>query len=620
MLYYGKERLKEVTDLFDMVKQWFWYDWIMLILRLTICVSLIFTIVQVHEQLTLPLWGVVFWEIAAFSVPWLCLLLNFRYYLVAEMLLSGGISLYLVTLFPDAYLVFLLPAFMIAANSAHKSYRWSLPITIFVIPILINAVSQQPTPWLSIVHTGLAYTIGFVFHLLVVNHRQNEIIRDQNTVLKQYVSQIERVTILEERNRLSKELHDTIGHSYTSIIMGMETLRPELTTSAAQDRLDSLLDLARKSIGEVRRYVHQMDSPENRLPLIEALKKLIDEFQANSSVSVRFRPIGEEFPLPRQAQITFYRCLQESLTNAVRHGQATEIIVSLHFEQRQTRLEVQDNGQGAEQLEEGFGLAAMKERAFNLQGQISVYSKSGEGTVVTCTLPRQVELPGEVIRVLVVDDQPFIRESLRILLEGQRDLQVVGLAEDGQQAVTICGQMQPQVVLMDLDMPNMDGVSATKIIKQNWPDIQVLILTTFQEKEKAIEVLRSGADGYLLKSMEPGELAETIRLLHRGGTIIAHDMSAKLFEDLEMSETEAEAQRIETKPLETKPLEAYGLTPRELEILQLVTQGLRYKTIAAKLYLSDGTVRNYASSVYLKLDVRNREEAVRKALAAGILQ
>lgn len=601
--------------MFDMVKQWFWYDWIMLALRLTICISLIFTIVQVHEQLTLPLWGVVFWEIAAFSVPWLCLLLNFRYYLVAEMILSGGISLYLVTLFPEAYLVFLLPAFMIAANSAHNSYRWTVPVTILVIPVLINVVSHQPTPWLSIVHTGLAYTIGFVLHLLVVNHRQNEIIRNQNTVLEQYVSQIERVTILEERNRLSKELHDTIGHSFTSIIMGMETLRPELFTSAAQDRLDSLLDLARKSIDEVRGYVHHMDSPEDRLPLIEALKTLIDEFQANSNVNVRFRTMGEEFLLPRQAQITLYRCLQESLTNAVRHGHATEIIVSLQFEQQQTRLEVQDNGQGTEQLQEGFGLAAMKERAFSLQGQISVYSKLGEGTVVTCTLPRQVELPDEVIRVLLVDDQPFIRESLRILLEGQRDLQVVGMAEDGQQAVTICGQMQPQVVLMDLDMPNMDGVSATKMIKQNWPDVHVLILTTFQEKEKAMEVLRSGADGYLLKSVKPNELAETIRLIHRGGTIIAQDMSAKLFEDLDMSEIEVKAQS-----METKPLEAYGLTPREIEILQLVTQGLRYKTIASKLYLSDGTVRNYASSVYLKLDVRNREEAVRKAIAAGILQ
>lgn len=600
--------------MFDMVKQWFWYDWIMLALRLMICISLISTMVPVQEQLTLPLWGAIFWEIMAFSVPWLCLLLNFRYYLIAEMILSGGICLYLVFLFPEAYLAFIVPAFMIAANSAQKSYRWSGPITILVIPILFNVVSHQSTPWLAFAHTGLAYALGFAFHLLVVNHRQSEIIRDQNTVLEQYVSQIERVTILEERNRLSKDLHDTIGHSYTSIIMGMETLRLELFTSVGQDKLDSLLHLARKSIDEIRGYVHQMDSPEDRLPLIEALKKLIDEFQANSNVNVRFRTIGEECPIPRQAQITFYRCLQESLTNAVRHGHATEIVVSLQFEQQQTRLEVQDNGQGAEHLQEGFGLTAMKERAFNLQGQISVYSELGEGTVVTCTLPRQVELPDEVIRLLLVDDQPFIRESLRILLEGQRDLQVVGLAEDGQQAVTMCEQVQPQVVLMDLDMPNMDGISATKMIKQNWPDIHVLILTTFQAKEKAIEVLRSGADGYLLKSMEPHELAETIRLIHRGGTIIAHDMSTKLFEDLDMSQIEATAQSIETKPLD-----AYGLTSRELEILQLVTQGLRYKTIASKLYLSDGTVRNYASSVYLKLDVRNREEAVQKAVAAGLV-
>ncbi|NEW04948.1 response regulator [Paenibacillus sp. SYP-B3998] len=600
--------------MFDMVKQWFWYDWIMLILRLIICISLILTMVEVQEQLTLPLWAAVFWEIIAFSVPWLILLLNFRYYLVAEMILYGGICLYLSFLFPEAYLVFLMPAFMIAANSAQKSYRWSGPITILVIPILINMVSIQSNPWLTIAHTGLAYAIGFAFHLLVVNHRQNEIIRDQNTVLEQYLSQIERVTLLEERNRLSKDLHDTVGHSYTSIIMGLETLRPELSTKLGEDKLDSLLHLARRSIDEVRGYVHQMDSPQDRLPLVQSLKQLIDEFQANSKVNVRFRALGDECSLPKQTQMTFYRCLQESLTNAVRHGHATEIVVSLQFEQRQTRLEVQDNGQGAENLQEGFGLTAMKERAFNLQGQISVYSELGEGTVVTCTLPRQMELPDQVIRLLLVDDQPFIRESLRILLEGQRDLQVVGLAEDGGQAVAMCEQAQPQVVLMDLDMPNMDGISATKMIKQHWPDIRVLILTTFQEKEKAIEVLRSGADGYLLKSMEPRELAETIRLVHRGGAIIAQDMSTKLFEELGISQIETEAQSAETKSMDP-----YGLTSRELEILELVAKGLRYKTIASRLYLSDGTVRNYASTVYLKLGVRNREEAVQKAVEAGLL-
>jgi DNA-binding NarL/FixJ family response regulator/signal transduction histidine kinase len=605
---------EEVIDLFDMVKQWFWYDWILLLFRLILSVSIIFNLVEVQGELTLPLWGAISWEIIAFSVPWFCLLLNFKYYLVTEMILSGGISLYLTFLFPDAYLTILMPAFMIAANSAQKSYRWSGPITILVIPILINVVSHQSTPWLIIVHTGLAYAIGFAFHLLVVNHRQNEIIRDQNTVLEQYVSQIERVTILEERTRLSKDLHDTIGHSYTSIIMGLETLRLELATSAGQDKLDSLLQMARKSIDEVRGYVHQMESPQDKLPLSEAVKQLLDEFQANSNVNVRFRSFGEESPIPKQAQITFYRCLQESLTNAVRHGQATEIVVSLQFEQQQTRLEVQDNGLGAEHLQEGFGLTAMKERAFNLQGQISIYSELGEGTVVTCTLPRQVELPNEVIRLLLVDDQPFIRESLRILLEGQRDLQVVGMAEDGQQAVDICEQLRPQVVLMDLDMPNLDGISATQIMKQKWPDMRVLILTTFQQKEKAIQVLRSGADGYLLKSIEPRELVETIRLVHRGGTIISHDMSTKLFEELEISLKELEAPSVGMKASDE-----YGLTARELEILQMVAQGLRYKTIASKLYLSDGTVRNYASSVYLKLDVRNREEAVQKAVQAGFL-
>jgi len=600
--------------LFDMVKQWFWYDWILLLFRLIFSVSIILTMVEFQGGLTLPLWGAISWEIIAFSVPWFCLLLNYKCYLVTEMILSGGISLYLSFLFPEAYLSFLMPAFMIAANSAKKSHRWSGPITILVIPILISVVSRQSTPWLVFVHTGLAYALGFAFHQLVVNHRQNEIIRDQNTVLEQYVSQIERVTILEERTRLSKDLHDTIGHSYTSIIMGLETLRLELVTDVGQDKLDSLLHLARKSIDEVRGYVHQMESPQDRLPLIEELKQLIDEFQTNSNVNVRFRTLGEESPIPRQTQMTLYRCLQESLTNAVRHGQATEIVVTLQFEQRQTRLEVQDNGQGVEHLQEGFGLKAMKERAFNLQGQISIYSELGEGTLVTCTLPRQVELSDEVIRLLLVDDQPFIRESLRTLLEGQGDLKVVGMAEDGQQAVDICEQVQPQVVLMDLDMPNRDGISATQLIKQQWPDIRVLILTTFQEKEKAIEVLRSGADGYLLKSMEPRELAETIRLVHHGGTIIAHDMSTKLFEDLETSQNGSEAQSVESKTLD-----AYGLTSRELEILKMVAQGLRYKTIASRLYLSDGTVRNYASSVYLKLDVRNREEAVQKALEVGFL-
>ena len=593
----------------DMVKQWFWYDWIMLSIRLLTSVSLILTTITFQEGLALPLWIVIFWEIAAFSIPWICLQLNYKYYLYTEFLLFGGLSIHLTSLFPEAFPSFITSAFLIAANSAYLSYRWTAPTAVFVMPWILYAVAPSNSYWVMATYFGLAYVMGFAFHLLIVNHRQNETIRKQNAVLEQYMSQIERITLAEERNRMSRELHDTVGHAYTSIIMGMETLRSELTTQTGMQRLDSLLELGRKSIEEVRGYLHQMDTSQQMFTLVQSLQKLGDEFQEHAQVDVSLRTFGEELPLSRQAKMAFIRCLQESLTNAVRHGMATEIIVTLQFEQQYTRLEVQDNGRGMEDWREGFGMNAMKERAINLQGQVSVYTKPGEGTLVACTLPRQAETADEQIRLLIVDDQPFVRESLRALLDRNQDLNVAGLAEGGGQAIELCESLQPHVVLMDLDMPRMGGAEATKRIKQQWPHIRVLIFTTFQDTEQALDLLRNGADGFLLKSAEPLELADTIRLIHRGGTLIGQGMSHKIFEKLEES----------VESPQSKAAATYDLTAREIEILQLVAKGLRYKTIASKLYLSDGTVRNYASSAYVKLGVRSKEEAVLKATEMGII-
>ncbi|MFC4102667.1 response regulator [Paenibacillus xanthanilyticus] len=594
----------------DMVKQWIWYDWIMLGLRLIASVSLILTTIRFQEGLALPLWTVIFLEIAAFSIPWVCLQLNYSYYLFAEILLFGGLCIHLTSLFPEAYLTFLVSAFLTAANSAHRSYRWTAPATVFLLPGVFHAVAPSNGYWFMVTYYGLAYVMGFAFHLLIVNHRQNTTIRQQNKVLEQYMSQIERITLAEERNRLSRELHDTVGHAYTSILMGMETLRSELATDTGSQRLDALLELGRQSIEDVRRYLHQMESAQQSRSLVLSLQQLGDEFQAHAQVEVNFSAYGEESPLSRQAKMTFIRCLQESLTNAVRHGQATEITVTLHFGQQYTRLEVQDNGRGMEEWREGFGMNAMKERAMNLQGQVSVYTKPGGGTLVVCNLPRPAEEQAdEHIRLLVADDQSFIRESLRTLFDKYPDLNVVGLAEDGEQAVDLCESLQPHVVLLDIDMPRIDGVQATKLIKQQWPHIRVLILTTFQDTDQALDLLRNGADGFLLKSAAPLELAETIRLVHRGGTLIDQEMSHKIFERFEGG--------IPSPPL--KAAADYELTDREVEILQLVAKGLRYKTIASKLNLSDGTVRNYASSAYIKLGVNNREEASQKALDLGII-
>ncbi|MDG1567027.1 hybrid sensor histidine kinase/response regulator transcription factor [Bacillus cereus] len=593
----------------DIVKYWFWYDWIMLGVRILISVSIAITTFDFQDSITLPLWIIILWEIIAFSVPWVALLFNYKYYLFTDILLYGGLCIYLTSLFPEAYNTFLISVFLIAANSKHLSYYWTAPITVFITTGIFYALAPSNNYWIMVTYYGLAYVMGFAFHLLIVNHKQNEAIRKQNAVLEQYMSQIERITLAEERNRLSSELHDTVGHAYTSIIMGMETLRTELATEMGIQRLDSLLEMGRKSIEDVRGYLHQMDSRCQSPSLIQSLQNLGAEFQEHAQVNVSFRTFGEEYQLSRQAKITFVRCLQESLTNAVRHGQGTEIIVSLQFEQQYTRLEVQDNGKGNVEWQEGFGMNAMKERAMNLQGHLSVYTKPEEGMLVTCTIPRQTEIKNGLIRLLIVDDQPFVRESLRTLLDRYEDLNVVGLAEDGNEAIDLCGRLQPHVILMDLDMQHMDGIEATKKIKQQWPHIRVLIFTTFQDTEQAVESLRNGADGFLLKSIETLELANTIRLIHKGGTLIDQGMSHKIFEKFD-----------EQKETPQSKATAYELTAREIEILQLVAKGLRYTTIASRLYLSNGTVRNYASTAYTKLGVSNKEEAIQKALEIGIIE
>lgn len=595
--------------MFKTLKLWFWYDWALLCIRFIVWLSLISTTIQQQDHLTVPLWIIIFWEVVSFSVPWICLMFSYRYYLFTEIILFGGVCFYLTLLFPSAYLAFLMPTFMIAANSAYKSYRWSGPITIILFPLLIAIFSKVTDLWVIILQLSLAFAMGSFFRLLAINYRQSETIRNQKHVLEQYVSQVERITLLEERDRLSKDLHDTMGHSYTSIIMGMETLRMDLKSKEGEQQLDSLLQLARNSMEEVRLYLHQLDLSQDSLPLAVTLQQLTEEFKKHAKVNARTRIIGEEYIVSKQSKMTLYRSLQESLTNAVRHGHSTEIIVSLHFEPQQIRLDVQDNGCGVEEWKDGFGLTAMKERVSQSQGRVIVYSKKGEGTLISCVLPKQVQLSNEQIRLCIVDDHSFIRESLHTILDGQEDLQVVGMAEDGERALELCERLKPDVVLMDLEMPKLDGIHATKMIKKKWPDIRVLILSTFQNTERAKEIIRNGADGYVLKSIDSRELAESIRLVYRGGTMITHDLFHRMWEEKEETGLfESRSDGIE-----------YGLTKRELEILELLSQGSRYKTIASTLYLSNGTVRNYASNLYEKLGVKNREEAVQKAKETGLL-
>jgi len=209
----------------------------------------------------------------------------------------------------------------------------------------------------------------------------------------------------------------------------------------------------------------------------------------------------------------------------------------------------------------------------------------------------------EVIQVMIVDDHGMVRRGLSTILKVKADLELVGEASNGQEALEICEQIQPDVILMDLVMPEMGGVEATRLIRERWPQVQVIALTSFQEKELVREALQAGAISYLLKNVSAEDLAAAIREAYAGRSTLAPEAIQALLQ--------AEAQ----SPLHEQELtDAYGLTPREHEVLALMVEGLSNPQIAERLVVSRSTAKAHVSNILSKLGVSNRAEAIALAL------
>jgi DNA-binding NarL/FixJ family response regulator len=215
-----------------------------------------------------------------------------------------------------------------------------------------------------------------------------------------------------------------------------------------------------------------------------------------------------------------------------------------------------------------------------------------------------------MIRVLVADDQALVRGGFRSILETQPDIDVVGEAEDGQDAVEQAATSRPDVVLMDIRMPRLDGIAATSALVAAPTPPKVLILTTFDLDDYVYEALRAGASGFLLKSAPPRELADAIRAVASGDALLAPEITRRLIEDYV------------ARPRRTHQPNAgfERLTPREAEVLMLIARGLSNAEIAARLYLSAPTVKTHVTRVLAKLDVRDRVHAVVLAYESGLVQ
>jgi len=206
------------------------------------------------------------------------------------------------------------------------------------------------------------------------------------------------------------------------------------------------------------------------------------------------------------------------------------------------------------------------------------------------------------IRILLCDDQHLFRKGLRILLSLQPDFEVIGEAANGSEAIELAKQQRPAVILMDLHMPVVDGVSATRRLRTELPDCQVIALTTFDDDENVFEALRAGAIGYLLKDVPPEDLFAAIRLSARGESFIQPSVARKLvLEFARLSERKGQADQ-----------NVVSLSEREVEVLRLVAAGASNKEIADRLFIAAGTVKNHITNILSKLGVRDRTQAALK--------
>jgi len=192
------------------------------------------------------------------------------------------------------------------------------------------------------------------------------------------------------------------------------------------------------------------------------------------------------------------------------------------------------------------------------------------------------------MKILIVDDDPLVCQSLQVLLSCEEDMEVISVANNGAEAINFCQHTLPDVILMDIQMPVMNGIQATRQIKQDWPMVHIMMLTTFQDEKSIRLAILAGAEGYLIKSTEVSSMAQELRVLVSGSTVLDSSVLKRL-----------------TNP-EREGLEQ--LTPREKDIVELIAQGLSNREISEQLFISEGTVRNTLSIILEKLQVRDRTQ------------
>ena len=423
-----------------------------------------------------------------------------------------------------------------------------------------------------------------------------------------------RVAVAEERARIARELHDIVAHAVSVMVLQVGAVSHKLPDSLAEDReaLRSVERAGRTALTEMRRLLSAMrhDGEEVELgpqPGLDGLDALLDDV-GRAGLPVELHVDGQPFPLPRGVDLSAYRIVQEGLTNALKHAHASDADVIVRYRPDELEIEVRDNGQGSATSDgQGHGLVGVRERVKIYGGEMSAGTSDEGGFVLSTRLPVGGEA-SVTIRVLVADDQSMVRAGFRMLLAGEEDIDVVAEASNGLEAVEKADRFRPDVVLMDIRMPELDGLEATRRILAADNGARILVLTTFDLDEYVYEALRAGASGFVLKDDPPEQLLAAIHVVAGGNALLSPAVTKRVIKQFTRT------------PRPSPPKELEDLSEREQEVFRLIARGLSNAEIGKELYISETTVKTHVTHILQKLDLRDRVQVVVLAYQSGLLE
>jgi PAS domain S-box-containing protein len=432
------------------------------------------------------------------------------------------------------------------------------------------------------------------------------------------------------RFRMARDLHDetaqvlnVLNAELHDLALQVREHRPEWAQKVAR-----MLTLTERIIASTR-AVSENVYPDiiARFGLLAAIQEHIARLTEIASLHVTLQ-CPEALPdLPLDVATALYKIIQESLNNVAKHSTANEASVTLHVENGRIALEVRDPGDPVDSPDQighhygGTGLAGMRWRAESLGGSFEAVSRAGDGTRVFASIPfhtagqpasrvipsraqRLGDKAKTATRVLVVDDHAVTRAGLRAILETQRDLDVVGEAEDGQEALALIPQLQPDVVTMDIVMPRLNGLETARQISARFPTVRTIAVSMHEDREHILQALRAGVKGYVVKRASEHEIATAVRAVAADDSYFSPSVANVLREHVQ-----------QFHPTDSSST----LTEREREILHMMVQGKTSREIAEYLVISIHTVKVHRVRIRKKLGVTDQASLVRAAMQLGIV-